>query len=209
MRIAERKILLALVIGVACAALRAADGSPLLETEPTFSSEVANSRVGVGSDRSWRPSRVAQFLAQSTTTPKSPESSTQRDKRLERTSSTSYPKFENVWVIQRRVTTATSGKARNCSRCSSRFLRRFSVGWTMKSKHLTSCSVTHENDRNSHAGAANHNQNIVSYMGDYDPATDIGAMARYGKLIDRAAPPSILLALDHGRFPQDQCNRMG
>ena len=192
MRIAERKILLALVIGVACAALRAADGGPLLETEPTFSSEIANSRVRAGSDRFSRPSRVAQFLAQSTTTPKSPESSTQRDKRPERTSLTSYPKFENVCINVAQGYDSHPGQGAKLFPVLKPF--RGACGVDTKSKHLT-FSVTHENDRNSHAGAANYNQNIVSYMGDFDPATDIGRWLDM-KLIDRAAPPSILLALD-------------
>lgn len=35
-------------------------------------------------------------------------------------------------------------------------------------------SVTHENAHNSHAGAANHDKNIASYMGDLDLGDDLG-----------------------------------
>jgi len=55
--------------------------------------------------------------------------------------------------------------------------------------------VTHENAKNNHSGAANYDQHISSYMGDFDYEADFGKWLDL-QIVSTENPPRILLSLD-------------
>ena len=175
----------------ALAALGSAFGERLFKPGSALAEDLPNSNVRPTSDSPQPVLRVAQSVAQSTMKSTSPETA-QHDTRLERTSLTSYPRFENVCFDVAEGYENRPGQGAKLFPVFKPFQGACGAG--AKSKPVI-FSVTHENDVNGHAGAANYDQNIVSYMGDFDPKTDIGRWLDM-KLVNAAAPPTVLLRLD-------------
>jgi hypothetical protein len=182
--------LLPSTVALALAALGLAFGGRLFEPGSALAEDLANSDAGAKSDLR-RPIRLAQAVAQSTMKPELPET-TQHDKRPERISLTSYPRFEDACFDVAEGYESHPGQGAKLFPVFKPL--QGACGPGTKSKPLI-FSVTHENDHNSHAGAANYNENIVSYMGDFDPKTDIGRWLDM-KLVDTPAPANVVLKLD-------------
>jgi hypothetical protein len=60
-------------------------------------------------------------------------------------------------------------------------------------------SVTHENARNNHFGAANFDPDVVAYMEDFDPDTALGRWVDF-QVAERSGQPIVSIALDTVNF---------
>lgn len=182
-------------VALALAALGWGFCERLFKPQSALADDPPNSHAGAKSVPQ-RSLRLAQAVSQSTMKPEPPDKAAQRDSRQDRTSLTAYAKFENACIDVADGYEKLPGQGEKLFPVFKTYQGACGAG--KNSKPLV-FGVTHENDHNNHNGAANYNQNVSSYMGDFDPKTDLGQWLDL-QLVSKSTPPSVKLKLDTADF---------